>query len=61
MTPAAPAGIGVSPWLKRYVASVDACALIALALATARGWPEDPWTLSLVAALGETAPNNGLS
>ena len=55
MTPAAPAGIGVSPWLKRYVASVDACALIALALATARGWPEDPWTLSLVAALAALA------
>ncbi len=55
MTPAAPVGIGVSPWLKRYVASVDVCALIALALATARGWPEDPWTLSLVAALAALA------
>ena len=55
MTSADPAGIGVSPWLKRYVASVDGCALIALALATGGGFPGDPWTLSLVAALAALA------
>ncbi len=55
MTSADPAGIGVSPWLKRFVASVDGCALIAMALATGGGFPADPWTLSLVAALAALA------
>ncbi len=55
MTSVDPAGIGVSPWLKRYVASVDACALIALALGTGRVWRGDLGTLSLVAALAALA------
>jgi signal transduction histidine kinase len=45
----------MSPWLKRYVASVDACALIALALATGSIWQGDPWMLSLIAALAALA------
>lgn len=55
MTSVDSAGIGVSPWLKRYVASVDACALIALALGTGRVWRGDLGTLSLVAALAALA------
>jgi signal transduction histidine kinase/CheY-like chemotaxis protein len=50
-----PAGIEVSPWLTRYVAGVDACALVALALATGGGRPGDPGTFSLVAALAALA------
>ena len=55
MTSADPAGIGTSPWLKRYVAGVDACALIALAVATGGDWPRDLGTFSLVAALAALA------
>jgi signal transduction histidine kinase len=55
LTSADPAGIGASPWLKRYVAGVDACALIALAVATGGDWPKDLGTFSLVAALAALA------
>jgi signal transduction histidine kinase len=55
LTSADPAGIGISPWLKRYVAGVDTCALLSLALATRVEFPRDPGTLSLVAALAALA------
>jgi signal transduction histidine kinase len=55
LTSAVPAGIGASPWLKRYVAGVDACALVALALATGGGWQGNLGTFSLVAALAALA------
>jgi signal transduction histidine kinase len=55
LTSADPAGNGLSPWLRRYVGAVDACALLALAVATGTSFTGDWGTLSLIAALAALA------
>jgi hypothetical protein len=46
---------GVSPWLARYVAGVDACAAVALAAAISVGHVGDAGAFSLIAALAALA------